>query len=156
MAQFINSFPLSPMHFSLNHSELRTSFIFEGSRSPAVKHSFPKMTFSEIILQLCWYFARRVHWNQRVWHLLHWLSAVQLWDLTLKVLKPVRVFAEVRTSHVQSIFTISLHAYGITCGQCWQSAGRCWLPFSVILLKVRFIQHFMEVPSSHCDFNGGC
>lgn len=35
-----------------------------------------------------------------VGHLLHCLLAVQLWDLTLKMLVSGRIFAEVRTSHV--------------------------------------------------------
>lgn len=33
-------------------------------------------------------------------HLLHCLLAVQLWDLTLKMLMSGRIFEEVRTSHV--------------------------------------------------------
>lgn len=40
----------------------------------------------------------------------------------------------------------------ITCGQCRESAGKCWLPLAVPLLEVHFIQHFKEVPSSRCNY----
>lgn len=52
-------------------------------------------------------------------NLLHCLLAVQLWDLTLKMLMAGRIFAEVRTRRVEK-FSQSAFMFmgGITYGQC--------------------------------------
>lgn len=104
VAEFINCFPLSPIHFCSDHSEIKTfSSVWKGYDILLLHIGFLWWHNQRLYYGFTDIPARRANWKL-CWHLLHCLLAVQLWDLTLKMLMSGRIFAEVRTSHVQKNF----------------------------------------------------